>query len=63
MKLGYIYLIFHILPCFRVKVDSFKVSGALIFQNRKKITWKFVSNMQIWHILIGMIKQKLRQPP
>ena len=53
MKLGYI----------RLKMDSFKVSGALIFQNRKKITWKFVSNKQIWHILIGMTKQKLRKPP
>ena len=44
-------------------MDSFKVLGALIFQNRKKITWKFLSNMHIWHILIGMTKQKLRKPP
>ena len=40
-------------------MDIFKVSGALIFQKLQKITWKFIYNLQFWHILIGMIKQRL----
>ena len=46
----YTCLIFLTWPCFRVKVDIFKVSGALIFQKLQKITWKFIYNLQFWHI-------------
>ena len=56
----YIYLIFHILSCFRVKIDISKVSDALIFQNSQQITRKCVSNLQIWCNQIAMTNQKTK---